>query len=270
MNEFDKALEQVNALLGTVSPTGSAKYPLVADMTKLYTTVSATPFIDWGWKSSDAAKVSEIIYGIDGVSAFRMTRQDKMGFMRETVPVGTPGISGATELFALGKPYISLLAKGDTLKDQRFKKLVRRVRGQFWQNKISTSAMYYPIYRAAEFHLMRAEILARKNNLTDALVELNLIRKRAGIANYVSSTQNSIIQEIIDERGREMLGECNRFFDMMRLGALTNGAINIPLGEKNIQDKISISGVDELPWNSPYLRYPIPAREYDTNPLINR
>jgi len=266
-NDFDSTLIQVNVLLGPVSASGSAKYPLAPNMSTLFTKVSATPFIDWGWKSTDVNREPEIIYGIDGVSAFRMTRQDKWGFMKTTVPIGTPGISGASELYKLGKPYLDLLGKGDTLKDQRFTKLViKKSDGSRWQNKMSTSAMYYPIYRAAEFHLIRAEINARKNNLADALTDLNLVKKRAGIPVMVSTNQNQIIQEIIDERGREMLGESNRYLDMLRLSALSNGTFKVPLGQKRPDDKIFVSGADELPYNSPFFIYPLPPNEEQYNP----
>lgn len=264
-NDFDSALLQVNELLGPVSATGSTKYPLATDIKSLYTKVSASPFIDWGWKSTDAARVSEIIFGIDGVSAFRMTRQDKWGFMQNTVPVGQAGISSAKELFPLGKNYINLMGKGDTLVDKRFTLLTTKKTTGRWQNKMSTSAMYYPLYRAAEFHLMRAEILARKNNLTDALIELNLIRKRAGIPVFTSTDQNAIIQEIIDERGREMLGEANRYLDMLRLSALSNGTFKVPLGVKHPDDKTYLSGADELPFNSPFLLYNLPDNEIQYN-----
>jgi hypothetical protein len=157
------------------------------------------------------------------------------------------------------------MGKGDTLVDKRFTKLTTKKPSGRWQNKMSTSAMYYPIYRSAEFHLMRAEILARKNNLTDALIELNLIRKRAGIPVFNSTNQNAVIQEIIDERGREMLGEANRYLDMLRLSALSNGTFKVPLGVKNADDKTYLSGADELPFNSPFLLYNLPDNEIQYN-----
>lgn len=126
--------------------------------------------------------------------------------------------------------------------------------------------MYYPFYRAAEFHLMRAEINARKNNLTDALLDLNVVRKRAGIPNFVSVNQADIIQEIIDERGREMLTEAVRYFDMKRLSALSNGSFLVPLGERISDDKTAVSGADALPFDSQFLLYLFPSSEAQYNP----
>jgi hypothetical protein len=194
-----------------------------------------------------------------------MTRQDKWGFMQMTVPIGTPGITGAKEYFKLGLPFLQLMGKGDTTRDRRFTQLVIRRPFGRWQNKMSTSAMYYPLFRAAEFHLMRAEILARQNNLTDALTELNLVRLRANLLAYNSALQADVIQEIIDERGREMLGEANRFWDMLRLSALSDGASKVPMGQRHPDDKSFIGGVDELSYDSPYLVNLLPSNEYQYN-----
>lgn len=266
MNDFDNALTQVNTLLGPVSATGSAKYPLAADVKTIFSKISAPPYIDWGWKSTDANRVPEVIYGIDGRNAQKMTNQGKFGFMNTASPAGTPTLPGAKEYWRIGKPYVDLMVKGDTSLDQRWKKLVKRVRGSWWQNRITTHEMYYPLYRAAEFLLMRAEINARKNNLTDALTDLNVVRRRAGIPEFASASQAAIIQEIIDERGREMITESVRFFDMLRLSALSNGTFLVPLGEKVSDDKIFVSGADALPYNSPFFLFHFPSSEAQYNP----
>jgi hypothetical protein len=268
-NNFDSTLIYCNQLLGPVSASGSSKYPLAGNVVNLWNTVTAPPFVDWGWKSTTLTPdQKEIIYGCDGLDAFRMTRVDKWGFMRAINPVGTPTVTGATEVYCLGKPYIDLMLKGDTTNDQRWKKLVRRVRGQWWQNKITVSAFEYPFYRSAEFLLMRAECNARKNNLAEALTDLNVVRKRAGIPVYSGTGQPAIIQEIIDERGREMVGEAVRYFDMLRLSALSNGTFLVPLGEKIAEDKVAVNGVDGLPFDSPFLLWHYPSSEAQVNPLF--
>jgi len=269
MNNFDSTLFYCNKLLGPVSATGSAKYPLAANVLNIWNTITAPPFVDWGWKSTTLTPdQKEIIYGCDGLDAFRMTRQDKWGFMQEVCPVGTPTISSAKEVYCLGKPYIDLMVKGDTLTDQRWTKLVKRVRGKRWQNKLAVSAFQYPFYRAAEFLLMRAECSARKDNLTDALTDLNVVRQRAGIPVFASADKAAIIQEIIDERGREMICEAVRYFDMLRLSALSNGTFLVPLGEKIAEDKVYVNGVDGLPFDSPYLLWHYPSNEAQVNPLF--
>jgi len=267
-NNFDSTLIYCNQLLGPVSVTGSTKYPLAANVLTLWNILSVPPFVDWGWKSTDAANVHEIIYGCDGQDAFRMTNSGKWGFMNAICPVGTPTITGATEVYCLGQPYVDLMVKGDTANDQRWKKLVKRVRGQWWQNKFAISTFEYPFFRSAEFLLMRAECNARKNNLPDALADLNVVRKRAGIPAYSGTGQPAIIQEIIDERGREMVCEAVRYFDMLRLSALSNGAFLVPLGQKIADDKVYVNGADALRFDSPFLQWHYPSSEAQVNPLF--
>jgi len=268
-NDFDSTLIYCNQLLGPVSSTGSSKYPLAGNVQNIWNTVTPSPpNIDWGWKSTSAltSDQKEIIFGCDGLDAFRMTRVDKWGFMRSVNPVGTPTISGATEVYCLGKPYVDLMAKGDTVNDKRWKNLVTRVRGQWWTKKLTLSGFEYPFYRAAEFLLMRAECSARKNNLADALTDLNVVRQRAGIPVFASANQAAVIQEIIDERGREMICEAVRYFDMLRLSALSNGTFLVPLGEKISDDKVGVNGVDGLPFDSPFLLWHYPSSEAQVNP----
>lgn len=268
MNNFDSALYYCNKLLGPVSPSGSSKYPLALNVQNVWNTLTAPPFYDWGWKSTTLSRdQKEIIYGCDGLDAFRMTRQDKWGFMRAVNPVGTPGIS-ATEVFCIGRPYINLMIKGDTVHDQRWTRLISRIRGNRWTKKLALSALEYPFYRSAEFLLMRAECNARSNNLSDALTDLNVVRQRAGIPVFTSADQNAVIQEIIDERGREMICEGVRYFDMLRLSALSNGSFLVPLGEKTAEDKVYVNGVDGLPFDSPFLLWHYPGSEAQINPLF--
>ena len=77
-----------------------------------------------------------------------------------------------------------------------------------------------------------------------------------------SNDKNEIINEIIDERAREMFLESNRFFDMKRLGALTEGAVKVPIGERDDEDKVFFGGVDAFEWDSDVLQYNLPTNEF--------
>jgi hypothetical protein len=72
------------------------------------------------------------------------------------------------------------------------------------------------IYRLADMYLMKAEAYAATGNLVEATKYLNLVRKRAGIPDYVATSKPLLEKEILDERGRELCFENKRWFDLVR------------------------------------------------------
>jgi starch-binding outer membrane protein, SusD/RagB family len=74
------------------------------------------------------------------------------------------------------------------------------------------------LIRLSEIYLNRAEANAELNNLTAALVDLNIIRKRANPAsvNFASTDKQVILDEIFNERRRELCFEGHTFFDFSR------------------------------------------------------
>lgn len=83
---------------------------------------------------------------------------------------------------------------------------------------MNDSANNIKILRLSELYLNRAEANAELNNLTAALVDLNIIRKRANPAsvNFSSTDQQIILGEILTERRRELCFEGHTFFDFSR------------------------------------------------------
>ena len=254
MNDMDNALQKVNDLLGPVSAGGSAKYPLADNFDDI--------FKKFGNNIYDPNQGGETIYAWEGATAQKPTRDNKWSLYRWTRPTG----SRTFKRLMLGEPLRVLF---DTARDRRFQELIEVDEdGYWWQKKFDTPLVNLIFFRAADFHLMRAEILARQDDLTNALVELNLVRQRAGMDPMVSDNKTAIINEIIDERAREMFLEFNRFFDMKRLGALTEGAIKVPVGEKDEEDKVFYGGVDAFEWNSNLLQYNLPTNEFLFNPAL--
>ena len=254
MNDLDNALQKATDLLGPVSASGSAKYPLADNFDDV--------FKKFGNNVYDPTQGGETIYAWEGSTAQKPTRDSKWSLYRATRPTG----SRTRKELMMGEPFKVLF---DTVLDRRFKELVEvDDEGYWWQKKFDTPLVNLILFRAAEFHLMRAEILARKDDLTNALVELNLVKQRAGLAPMVSNDKAAIIDEIIDERAREMFLEFNRFFDMKRLGALTDGAIKVPVGEKDEEDKVFYGGVDAFEWDSDLLQYNLPTNEFLFNPAL--
>jgi hypothetical protein len=98
-----------------------------------------------------------------------------------------------------------------------------------------------PVIRLAEMYLTRAEANFRQGTSVGAtpLADVNLIRKRAGLADLTAVT----LTAILNGRAAELALEGNNLFDSQRL-------------KKNI---------GTTAWNSPKLIMPIPQREMDVN-----
>ena len=77
-----------------------------------------------------------------------------------------------------------------------------------------------PIFRYGGLLLLKAEADARLNKLPAALDNLNKIRMRAGIDPYYKEDPSMIIEQVLEERRRELLGEYHRVYDLVRLGRL--------------------------------------------------
>lgn len=92
---------------------------------------------------------------------------------------------------------------------------------KFWcYNMINTrDSNNYPIFRYADAVLMLAECYNAVGEPEKAIAHLNAIKTRAGIAPYGTfTTADRLLDEIQMERGRELLGEFQRKFDLVRWG----------------------------------------------------
>ena len=118
----------------------------------------------------------------------------------------------------------------------------------------------FPLFRSADAYLMLAECQLRgASNVTEAEAKAawNAVRTRAGLGNVTNYT----LDELIDERGRELYWEGHRRSDLIRFGKYTGSAYlwNWKGGEyngKSVEDYLSI--------------FPIPDAEYNTNSLLGQ
>lgn len=109
------------------------------------------------------------------------------------------------------------------------------------------------VSRLAETYLVAAEAYLKAGDPDTGLARLNEVRRRAGVTNATLAQFN--IDYILDERGRELLGEYHRWFDLKRTGTLISRAsqhnynveeanFNGVNGEKKILRPIPDSALD--------------------------
>ena len=92
------------------------------------------------------------------------------------------------------------------------------------------------VYRWGGLLLLKAEALAALGQVDDAVAELNKIRNRAGIADYAGPMdQQSVEEEICDERFRELAAELKRCSDLIRF--YHEGTINFYDEVPNLNNK---------------------------------
>ena len=92
---------------------------------------------------------------------------------------------------------------------------------KFWcYNMINTyDSNNYPVFRYADAVLMLSEVYNALDRPDDALTQLNMVKTRAGISGIDTfTTRDRLLDEIQMERGRELLGEFQRKFDLVRWG----------------------------------------------------
>ena len=91
---------------------------------------------------------------------------------------------------------------------------------KFWCPYMKTTydSNNYPVFRYADALLMLSECYCAKKDQTQFEKYLNEVRTRAGLAAYSVSDWEQATQELRDERARELFGEFQRKFDLVRWG----------------------------------------------------
>lgn len=113
------------------------------------------------------------------------------------------------------------------------------------------------LLRYADVLLMKAEIENKLDNIDAVADPLNAVRNRAGLLNTTANTKVQFAAEIDKERRLELIGEGDRWFDLLRNGNaisvmnawFASNNILITIGEKN-------------------LKLPIPQSQINTDPTI--
>ncbi len=125
----------------------------------------------------------------------------------------------------------------------------------------------FPVFRLPEMYLIYAEAVIRGGTGGDAataLTYINLIRARAGATAFIASDLTPVatgLQNILNERGRELYWEGHRRTDLIRYGLLTTATYLWPWKG----GVASGTGVD-----SKYNIFPIPSTNRTANPNLTQ
>ena len=85
---------------------------------------------------------------------------------------------------------------------------------------LSHSDTDFPLFRLADVHLMLAEASLNEGDQATALANMNAIRERAyGNSNHNFSSVT--LDDVLDERSKELYWECTRRTDLIRFNKFT-------------------------------------------------
>lgn len=118
----------------------------------------------------------------------------------------------------------------------------------------ATAPQYYMMERLGEQYLIRAEARAQQNDLSNAITDIDTIRKRANLPNTSAASQSDILSAIYHERQIELFAEWgNRWMDLNRTNL--SSAVLKPLKPQ---------------WNNNAKLYPIPIKELILDPNLKQ
>src|SRR5690606_38892988 len=222
---------------------------------------------------SDAVNMSTIV--LNNSSMYVMESNLENTFLKSsssTIWQFSPGASGAntyegtTYIFLEGPPnkvslltdFVSQFNDNDLRKAHWIKAVTNG--SETWyhafkykQNNNSGSSVEYSIlFRIEEQYLIRAEAKVKTGDIAGACEDLNKIRNRVGLPNVEVTSQEELLDAILQERKFEFFTEFgHRFFDLKRFGKLDEALVNKP------------------GWNSTDKLWPIPISEILINPNLN-
>ncbi|MHA7057548.1 RagB/SusD family nutrient uptake outer membrane protein [Aquimarina sp. M1] len=149
-----------------------------------------------------------------------------------------------------------------------FNKHVTKYNSEF--NALDDGDVDWPVTRFADVLLMLSEAYVDARGISEALIELNKVRTRAGLADLLESDVNSSFAfklALENERRLEFAFENHRFFDLLR----TNRALTV-INEHFITEfaynNPDNPDLDASPISDFQLLLPIPQREIDLNPNL--
>jgi hypothetical protein len=115
---------------------------------------------------------------------------------------------------------------------------------------------YLMVIRLAELYLIRAEARLKFGNIGDSKNDLNVIRRRAGLNNIITTDDNEVLKAIILERKNELFCEWgHRWFDLKR--------------SKQVDEVMpSVTSIKGGNWSPYRALFPIPNSDILRNPSL--
>lgn len=171
------------------------------------------------WDAAEAVlAVKSVLVDLNDAAA---TLPNSYNSVENITPLETP-LSSTINGAALATPvFLSLYAENDLRLDKYFAETDEK---GFRKNKKAGSNNYLCTFRVGEIYLTAAEAAARLGELSQARTRLlELMRKRYAPEAYEAKSvvvnamdKEALVQEILDERARELAFEGHRWFDLRR------------------------------------------------------
>ncbi|MBA4850570.1 RagB/SusD family nutrient uptake outer membrane protein [Emticicia sp. BO119] len=133
-----------------------------------------------------------------------------------------PPEKGGTRVWIPNNAFITLVSDS-TIGGSRNTLIARTTGGLWYGNMYYRSPATDPtfILRIAELILIRAEARIQQDKIEEALSDLNIVRKRAGLTNKTGLSKDETLLAIENERRVEFAYEPHRWFDLIRTGRAT-------------------------------------------------
>lgn len=121
----------------------------------------------------------------------------------------------------------------------------------------------WPVLRYGDVILLYAEALNENTKTNEALIQLNLVRTRAGLVSKLGLSQADTRTAIRNERRVELCFEAERWFDLIRWGINVQVMTAFKANNKSANGTIgAVLATQNL--------YPIPLREIQLNPKLTQ
>lgn len=159
--------------------------------------------------AADARQVEEgfaWFVGNSGGSFRRQNRIYQQNYLSEAVSVG-PAFRNL-DFAGLPDPRVRVIDTGDFATDGT---------PIFLQTKYDAVGDPIPLATADEAQLIIAEAAARSGDRQAALNVINAFHERAGLGRFESTDRTEVLEQVIQERSRELFLESHRFYDIRRL-----------------------------------------------------
>lgn len=140
-----------------------------------------------------------------------------------------------------------------------------------WQSRTDLGTGDFSRIRASEMYLIEAEAEARLGNESEAQAALLIIQQRAdATVSSITLTGDELLEEILNERRRELFLEGHRFFDLKRLDLDLDRTESASDHWSNFT-QIGEPSSDIIRKNSESKRFclPIPQDEIDANQALS-